>query len=236
MAGQRYRISCEALFPDGITSPILVEWHGSDGLISNGSGITVGSTLASQRNITTFLEFNPFRTAHGGRFSCRATIMSLTPPFNISKTAGVDIVVGGKFHMQMRGSQFSVNIEWHTFTAVVELPVTIVSSPLAADGGVYAVGSSLDLTCRVQGGYPPLSYSWNSTCSGLCFVLGETVNSVRKEVLHSIDAGNHTCSVVDYTGRTGNTTIQIALSGIDHGFSQCDACWWSTGRLYSSPH
>lgn len=96
VAGERYRISCEVLFPDGITNPISVEWHDSDGRLSSGIGITIGSTLTSQGNITTFLEFSPFRTVHGGRFSCRAVIMSQAPPFNISRTAEIDLVVGGE--------------------------------------------------------------------------------------------------------------------------------------------
>lgn len=97
--------------------------------------------------------------------------------------------------------------------AVAALPVTITSNPRVPDSGKYLVGSSLSLTCQVQGGHSPLSYSWNSTCNGLCFVPGETTVSVRKSALHSIDSGNHTCSATDYTGRTGNATIQINISG-----------------------
>ena len=87
------------LFPEGITNPVVVQWFGSDGRLSNGSGLTIGETLTSPMNVTSRLEFNPFRTVHGGRFSCRATITSQTPPFSIAKSTEVDIVAGGMLHM-----------------------------------------------------------------------------------------------------------------------------------------
>lgn len=95
------------------------------------------------------------------------------------------------------------------------LPVNIVPNPPLPDSGVYPVGSSIDLTCQVQGGYPPLMYTWNSTCTGgFCFVVGETTGMIRQSALHSIDSGSHTCSVTDYTGQTGNSTVQFNLTGI----------------------
>lgn len=98
--GQQYRVSCTVLFPEGITDPIVVEWYGPDGgRLTDGNGVTIGSTLASLSNVTSSIEFNPFRTVHGGRFSCRATVMSQAPPFNISKTADVDIIVTGKLSL-----------------------------------------------------------------------------------------------------------------------------------------
>ena len=39
-------------------------------------------------------------------------------------------------------------------------------------------------------------------------------NLVGRNALHSIDSGNHTCSVTDYTGRVGSATVQIVLSGM----------------------
>ncbi len=44
-------------------------------------------------------------------------------------------------------------------------------------------------------------------------MLGETSNFITRNALHSIDSGNHTCSVTDYTGRTGNATVQVVLTG-----------------------
>ena len=93
--GQQYRISCVVLYPEGITIP-AVQWYNSEGLISSGDGIVVGNPVVSSGNITSHLQFNPFRTAHGSRFSCTATVTSQTPPNNISKTADVNIVIGGE--------------------------------------------------------------------------------------------------------------------------------------------
>lgn len=74
-----------------------MQWYDSSGPLSSGNGITVGNAITSEANVIIVLDFNPFRTAHGGRFSCRANIMSPAPPFNITKTSEIDIVVGGKF-------------------------------------------------------------------------------------------------------------------------------------------
>ena len=97
--------------------------------------------------------------------------------------------------------------------AVEVLPVTIVPSPPLPGNGEYQVGSSLNLACQIHGGHSPFTFTWNSTCSGLCFVVGETTDSIGKNPLHSIDSGNHTCSVTDYTGRSGDAGVQINLSG-----------------------
>ena len=94
--GQQFRISCVVLYPEGITNPIAVQWYNPEGIISSGDGITVGNPIVSSSNISSYLEFNPFRAAHGSRFSCTATAMSLTPPNNISKTADIDLVIGGE--------------------------------------------------------------------------------------------------------------------------------------------
>ena len=33
------------------------------------------------------------------------------------------------------------------------------------------------------------------------------------EVLHSVDSGNHTCTVMDDVGNVGNSTIEMGVSG-----------------------
>ena len=95
-AGQQYRITCIVTFPLGLTNPIIVQWYGSNGLIaSNGGGITISETLAYTTNITSSLEFNPLRASHGGQFSCRAIITSPAPPFSLTRSVDVDILVEG---------------------------------------------------------------------------------------------------------------------------------------------
>ena len=54
-----------------------------------------------------------------------------------------------------------------------------------------------------------------STCSGDCFVLQQSSQEiVMRDVLHSVDSGNHTCSVVDDVGNTGSTTVEVLVSGM----------------------
>lgn len=100
------------------------------------------------------------------------------------------------------------------FAVVTELPVSIVATPSVFNSGTYQVGSSLGLSCQAQGAYPPLHYSWNSTCESPCFVSMQTTSFIRKNALHSVDSGNHTCSVLDYVGRTGDATVQLLVSGM----------------------
>lgn len=73
----------------------------------------------------------------------------------------------------------------------------------------------MTLTCQAYGGYPPLTYSWNSTCDETCFVLGEETQSVREDSIHSGDSGIHTCLVTDYVGHSGTAAIQMTVSGIN---------------------
>lgn len=211
IVGQPYRITCSVLYPEGVTDPII-EWFDPDGVVSGGSGIIIGEATASPGNTTSSIEFNPFRSVHGGRFSCRASITSTTPPFSISKAANIDIVEAGKIllHACMQALKLYL-----PFVVVSRLPVTILASAGQPENGAYQVGSALTLTCQAQGGHAPITYNWNSTCSGLCFVLGETVNTVMKNPLHSIDSGSHTCSATDYTGRSGSDTLPVAVSGED---------------------
>lgn len=97
ITGQQYTIVCTVSFPIGMTSSIVMRWYGSDGLISNGEGITIGETITSIANITSSLEFSPIRIAHGGHFSCRASINSNAPPYNITKSSEFDILVDSRF-------------------------------------------------------------------------------------------------------------------------------------------
>ena len=71
----------------------------------------------------------------------------------------------------------------------------------------------MSLVCNVEGGVLPITYNWNSTCDG-CFTLGKTSQTIQHNALHSRDTGNHICSVEDYTGHSGNDTIQVIVSGI----------------------
>ena len=92
------------------------------------------------------------------------------------------------------------------------LQVNISSSPVS-EAGVYQAGSSVTLTCQAYGGSLPLTYVWNSTCDGNCFVLEETTQSVTNSAVHSRDSGSHNCSVTDYVGHSGFAVLQMSISG-----------------------
>ena len=89
--------------------------------------------------------------------------------------------------------------------------MTITASP---SGVLHQASSSLNLTCSVQGqSDAQLSYQWTSTCTGNCFVLGSTTQSITQTALHSVDSGTHTCSVTDALGNQGMATIQMTVVG-----------------------
>ena len=92
--------------------------------------------------------------------------------------------------------------------------VTITSTIDSTHGPVYSPGSSVQLNCSAEGTVGAVSTNWNSTCSGNCFVLQQsTPMSIRKEILHSTDTGNHTCTVSDDVGNSGVATIEMRISG-----------------------
>ena len=89
------------------------------------------------------------------------------------------------------------------------LDVSITSNP---HGMIHQATSMLNLTCLVSGqSHTQLSYQWTSTCTGSCFVLGSTSQSVVVTDLRSTDSGNHTCMVTDSLGNQGMEMIQIIV-------------------------
>ena len=97
VAGEEHSIYCTILLPEGLTNPVVVEWYDTDGLLSGGDDdITIEDSFNSETNITSVLEFELFRTVHGGRFACTASITSSAPPFNVSVTSEIDVIVGGE--------------------------------------------------------------------------------------------------------------------------------------------
>lgn len=96
VAGEQHSIICTVLLPEGLTNPIVIEWYDTDGLLSGDDDITIEDTFNSEVNITSVLEFELFRTVHGGRFACTASVTSSAPPFNVSVTSEIDVIVGGE--------------------------------------------------------------------------------------------------------------------------------------------
>ena len=99
----------------------------------------------------------------------------------------------------------------HSFYVGRLLDVQILVDP---PGVQHQASSSLNLTCTVSGlATAPLTYQWTSTCSGNCFVLQNEESTVFSNALHSIDSGNHTCSVTDALGNIGTAITEIVVEG-----------------------
>ena len=86
-------------------------------------------------------------------------------------------------------------------------------SDFSMDPPNYRAGSSITLTCRVEGVTDGLTYIWSSTCTHNCFVRGMTTQNVTRHGLHSVDSGTHTCNVTDALGCKGNATIVMDVMG-----------------------
>lgn len=81
-------------------------------------------------------------------------------------------------------------------------------------GPEYTPGSAVQLRCSVDGPFTAAVTVWNSTCSGDCFVLQQSAQEViMKTIVHGVDSGNHTCTIVDDVGNTGSATIVIRVTG-----------------------
>lgn len=97
--------------------------------------------------------------------------------------------------------------------------MTTVNPP----GVIQQASSPVTLNCGVTGvSYSPLSYQWTSTCTGSCFVLLGDTATLTQSSLHSVDSGNHTCSVTDALGNSGSATAEIVVAGKchNHGMKQ----------------
>jgi len=81
-------------------------------------------------------------------------------------------------------------------------------------GSDYPPGSALVLNCSVSNPIGPETYLWSSTCMGNCFVQGQTESTIEKNILHSVDSGNHTCTVTDDVGNTGSATYEVHVTGM----------------------
>ncbi len=89
----------------------------------------------------------------------------------------------------------------------------IVSLILSNQGPIYDPGSMVQFMCSAGGGFGPVTTTWTSTCTGDCFVLQQaTQEMITKDVLHVVDSGNHSCTVVDDVGNTGYSTIEVHIS------------------------
>ena len=90
----------------------------------------------------------------------------------------------------------------------------MVAITLSPPGVTKQASSPINLTCSVSGNFSAsLTYEWSSTCTGNCFILQAMVPMLTKSSLHSVDSGNHTCTVSDSLGYSGSSTIEIKING-----------------------
>ena len=80
---------------------------------------------------------------------------------------------------------------------------------------LYQAASALSLSCEVErvNDEVGLLYQWSTTSSSYCFVRGVTTRIASTNCLHSYDSGEHTCTVYDELGCTGNASITVKVAG-----------------------
>ncbi len=76
----------------------------------------------------------------------------------------------------------------------------------------YRPATSVSLRCDATGTSGIVTYQWNSTCEGDCFVRGSS-QTVGRSYLFSHDAGYHTCVVTDGAGNSGNASTEMNVIG-----------------------
>ncbi len=88
------------------------------------------------------------------------------------------------------------------------------SVSVSSSSNDYLVASLVTLTCEVgAGAVGPVTYLWTSTCSGECFIAGQTSATVSTSALKAADSGSHTCTVTDSVGSTGTGSIEFVATG-----------------------
>ena len=117
-----------------------------------------------------------------------------------------------RFSYSSPDNAYITNNDLHSFIAVA-IPVTIMDfNP--DEGPIYSPETTVRLTCSADSRFGAVNITWTSTCTDSCFVLQQSAQaSITRDILHSVDSGNHTCMVVDGVGNSGNATIEMRVSG-----------------------
>ena len=76
----------------------------------------------------------------------------------------------------------------------------------------FRPATSVTLTCHVEQASEDVSYQWTST-NPKSFVVNSKSSIVRKTILTSDDAGNHTCTATDSSGNLHLSTIEMQMIG-----------------------
>ena len=95
-AGQAYTLTCTATVIENLVVEPALEWLARDRNVVGGNDITVRPSVTMGTNTTLTLIFNPLRTSHGGRYTCRASINIPAISFSNSSEADSDVIVQSK--------------------------------------------------------------------------------------------------------------------------------------------
>lgn len=195
---------------EGLGIPSVL-WTDSSGRPVNSSDdIMLGDPVTLGQTTDRILSFDPIRTSDEGTYICMATLPSPSLSTLLNSSASYVLIV-----QQSKIPLFS-NTRWHTFFlfTAFPIPVMITNVLVPSQGPTYTPGSTALLMCSAGGGFAPVMTIWTSTCTGDCFVLQQAnQNSIMTDILHSVDGGNHTCTVVDDVGNVGSSTIEMIIAG-----------------------
>ncbi len=186
-------------------------WIDSSGQqITSAGDIIVSNPMISGLQTNRSLYFDPIRTRDGGTYTCAATLPSpvLSTPLNTSAIYTINVQLSKKT-TPMGDNEHLI----YSFAAF-PIPVTITGTGVLDQSPLYTPGSSAQFMCSASGQFGLVVTTWTSSCTASCFVLQQSAQqSIMKDILHAVDSGNHTCTVVDDVGNTGSSTIELLVSG-----------------------
>lgn len=224
--GEQYQLTCTVTSSAG-NVPSIVWMNSGEVIASNTSGTYLGMTVTNGITSSSVLLLTPLSVEHSGNYTCQATIVSMTYSYTYPVLVVASELI--KQCVALISNYVRARVEQHVLCIVLyplntcvisatnffslsgQLTLLITVSP---PGVIRQASSSINLTCAVSGTfYPPLSYQWTSTCSGNCFVLLGSAATLSESTLHSIDSGNHTCTVTDSLGNSGTATTEVVVAG-----------------------
>ena len=209
MAGYNFTITCIVTLTEGLVRTPSVFWTDSNGQpIGSSEDIMLTDQETSGQTTNRTLYFYPIRTSDDGAYTCMAMLSSpaLSSSLNSSATYVIE-VQQSKIHNDEKPISLIIIF-------FIAFPIAVMIDSIPDQGPIYSPGSTVILICTADGQFGPVTTNWTSTCSGNCFVRQQSSQeSVMKEVLHSVDSGDHTCTITDDVGNTGNSTIEMLVSG-----------------------
>lgn len=216
VAGYNYTLTCAVLLIEGILATPNIWWTNANGQVISSSGdIILYDPLTTGLTTNLTLYFDPIRTMDGGTYICMASVSSpaLTTPLN-SSTSHVISVLLSKCYVVQTVNLICLSCCSIPPCAAYPIPVTILDISDLDQGAKYTPGSSVQLQCLADSRFAPVVTTWNSTCNGSCFVLQQTTREViTTDVLHSVDSGNHSCTVTDDVGNIGHAMKEMHVVG-----------------------